>query len=146
MERPKNTSKIGPRKTAEKKEIVRKGYDEIAEKYQADRHIFHDTKELEELIGLLPRNARVLDVGSGAGVPYVKFLVESGFDTTGIDFSESMLKLAGRNVPEAESIKQDMTSPGFQDNSFDVITASYSIIHVPRERGILLCFKVFTEY
>ena len=131
---------------AEKKEIVRKGYDEIAEKYQADRHIFHDTKELEELIGLLPRNARVLDVGSGAGVPYVKFLVESGFDTTGIDFSESMLKLAGRNVPEAESIKQDMTSPGFQDNSFDVITASYSIIHVPRERGILLCFKVFTEY
>jgi len=90
---------------AEKNEIVRKGYDEIAKKCQADRHIFHDTKELEELTGLLPRNARVLDVGCGAGVPYVKFLVESGFDTTGIDFSESMLKLAGRNVPEAEFIK-----------------------------------------
>ena len=118
----------------EKEEIVRKGYNKIAKKYQADRHVFHDTKELEELTNLLPSNAKVLDVGCGAGVPFVKFLVESGFDVTGIDFSESMLKLAGRNVPEAKFIKQDMTRLGFQHNSFDGVTASYSIIHVPREK------------
>ena len=113
-------------------EIVRRGYDKIAEKYQADRHVFHDTKQLEELTKLLPKNAKVLDAGCGAGVPYVRFLVESGFDVTGIDFAESMLRLAARNVPEAEFIKQDMIRLGFQNNSFDGITASYSIIHVPK--------------
>ena len=118
----------------EKEEIVRKGYDEIAKEYQADRHIFDNKRELEEFVSLLPRNAKVLDVGCGAGVPFAKFLVESGFDVIGIDFSGSMLKLARRNVSEAIFVKQDMTKLGFLNNSFDGITASYSIIHVPREQ------------
>jgi len=119
---------------AEKEEIVRKGYDKIAKEYQADRHIFDNRKELEELASLLPKNGKVLDVGCGAGVPFVRFLVKSGFDVAGVDFSESMLKLAGRNVPEAGFLKQDMTRLGFQNNSFDGVTASYSIIHVPKEK------------
>lgn len=118
----------------EKEEIVRKGYDKIAEKYQADRHVFDNIKELEELESLLPKNAKVLDVGCGAGVPVTKFLVDSGFDVTGVDFSESMLKLAGKNVPKAKFIKKDMTKLDFRDNSFDGLTAFYSIIHVPKEK------------
>jgi len=118
----------------EKEEIVRKGYDKIAEKYQADRHVFDNIKELEDLESLLPKNAKVLDVGCGAGVPVTKFLVDSGFDVTGVDFSESMLKLAGKNVPKAKFIKKDMTKLDFRDNSFDGLTAFYSIIHVPKEK------------
>lgn len=120
--------------STEKEEIVRKGYDKIAEKYQADRHIFDNRKELEEFASLLHRNAKVLDVGCGAGVPVAEFLIESGFDVTGVDFSEGMLKLARKNVPEAKFIKQDMTRLGFKNNSFNGLTASYSIIHVPREK------------
>lgn len=48
---------------AENGEIVRQGYDKIAKKYQADRRIFDNRKELEELASLLPKNAKVLDVG-----------------------------------------------------------------------------------
>jgi len=97
----------------EKEEIVRKGYDKIAKQYHADRHIFDNRKELEQFVSLLPRNARVLDVGYG---------------------SQSMLKLAGRNVPEANLIKQDATRLGFQTNSFDGLTSFYCIIHIPREK------------
>ena len=118
----------------EKEEIVRKGYDKIAKEYLADRHIFDNKRELEEFVSLLPRKAKVLDVGCGAAVPFIKFLVEHGFSVTGVDFSESQLKLARKNVPEANLIKQDVTRLGFKANSLDGLTSSYCIIHIPREK------------
>ena len=118
----------------EKEEIVRKGYDKIAKEYQADRHIFDNKRELEEFMSLLPRNAKVLDVGCGAAVPFIEFLVEYGCNVTGVDFSESMLRLARKNAPEANLIKQDVTRLGLKANSFDGLTSSYCIIHIPREK------------
>jgi ubiquinone/menaquinone biosynthesis C-methylase UbiE len=123
---------------AKKEWIVRVAYTKMAREYQADRGIFDHTKELDELVGLLPRNARVLDVGCGAGVPVAEFLVKAGFDFVGIDFSESMIKLARKNVPQTQLIMANMTKPGFRDNSFDGLTAFYSIIHVPREKHLAL--------
>jgi ubiquinone/menaquinone biosynthesis C-methylase UbiE len=62
------------RKMTEKKEIVKKGYDEIAREYQANRRIFDNVEVLKEFSNYLPRNARILDAGCGAGVPFVKLL------------------------------------------------------------------------
>ncbi len=118
----------------EKEETVMKGYDTIAEVYQALRHNFDNTMELGEIVSRLSKNANVLDIGCGAGIPITKFLVESGYDVTGVDISESMLKLARKNVPKAQFTRQEMTRLGFKNNSFDGLTAAYSIIHVPRER------------
>jgi ubiquinone/menaquinone biosynthesis C-methylase UbiE len=123
---------------AEKRRLVRKGYDRIAEEYQADRYILDNRKELEEFAGSLPKNAKVLDVGCGAGIPAAKFLIESEFEVVGIDFSETMLKLARKNVPGATFIRKDMTELDFAENSFDGLAAFYSIIHVPREKHSLL--------
>jgi ubiquinone/menaquinone biosynthesis C-methylase UbiE len=128
----------------EKESLVKKGYDKIAEEYQADRHGFDHVKELEEFASLLPKNAKVLDVGCGAGVPVAKFLVDSGFEVVGVDFSENMLRLARKNMPQISLIRKDMTKLDFADNSFDGLTAFYSIIHVPREKHSLL-FKSFNR-
>jgi ubiquinone/menaquinone biosynthesis C-methylase UbiE len=128
----------------EKESLVKKGYDKIAEEYQADRHGFDHVKELEEFASLLPKNAKVLDVGCGAGVPVAKFLVDSGFEVVGVDFSENMLRLARKNMPQISFIRKDMTKLDFADNSFDGLTAFYSIIHVPREKHSLL-FKSFNR-
>lgn len=128
----------------EKESLVKKGYDKIAEEYQADRHGFDHVKELEEFASLLPKNAKVLDVGCGAGVPVAKFLVDSGFEVVGVDFSENMLRLARKNMPQTSFIRKDMTKLDFADNSFDGLTAFYSIIHVPREKHSLL-FKSFNR-
>ncbi len=70
----------------------------------------------------------------GAGIPVARFLVESGFSVVGIDFSEKMIRLARRNVPEATFVRKDMSQLDFADSSFDGLTAFYSIIHVPREK------------
>jgi ubiquinone/menaquinone biosynthesis C-methylase UbiE len=118
----------------EREDVVKKGYDKIAEVYQADRRRLGNMKQLREFAGLLPKNAKVLDVGCGAGVPVARFLVESGFHVVGIDFSEEMLKLARKNVAQAEFISKNMTRLDFVDDSFDGLTAFYSIIHVPREK------------
>lgn len=128
----------------DKEKGVERGYDKIAEAYQASRHKFDNTKELQEFASLLPKNAKILDVGCGAGVPVAKFLVEYGFRVVGVDFSEKMLKLARRNVVQATFIMKDMTKLDFADNSFDGLTAFYSIIHVPREKHPLL-FKSFNR-
>lgn len=118
---------------AEKKEIVKEGYDEIAREYQASRHIFDNVEVLKEFSNYLPKSARILDAGCGAGVPCAKLLVQAGFEVVGVDFSASMLKMAKKSVPEAALIKEDMTKLGFRDNAFDGLVALYSIIHVPRE-------------
>jgi len=118
----------------DKEQIVRKGYDEIAGEYHAGRSRFDHRKELREFVGLLPMKARVLDVGCGAGVPVARFLVECGFEVVGIDFSENMLRLGRKNVPEAKFVKKDMTKLDFPADSFDGVIAFYSIIHVPREK------------
>ncbi len=126
----------------EKEEIVRKGYDLMAGDYQDQRHLFRTKKELEAFMGLLPRNATVVDLGCGAGVPVTKVLADSGFSVTGVDFSETMLNLATKNVPDAKFIKNNMTDLDFEDNAFDGLTACYSIIHVPREKHVPL-FQTF---
>jgi len=129
-------------KVEEKERAVRKGYDEIAEKYQIIRHAFDNKKELAKFAGLLPKNARILDVGCGAGTPVAEFLVESGFDVTGVDFSENMLRLATKNVPKAKFVEKSMTELDFETDSFDGLTAFYSIIHVPREKH----FQLFRSF
>jgi ubiquinone/menaquinone biosynthesis C-methylase UbiE len=115
-------------------EIVRRGYDVIARRYHDQRDRWSERPQLEQFASLLPEGANVLDVGCGAGVPVTRFLVEQGFEATGVDFSAEMLRLARANVPEAKFRELDMTALDFPDSSFDGLTAFYSIFHVPRER------------
>ncbi len=123
---------------AEKREVVRDGYDKIAREYQANRHIFDNVEVLEEFSSYLPSNAKVLDVGCGGGVPCARLLARAGFRVVGIDFSSSMLRMARKNVPESDIVMGDMTRLGFSDDSFDGLVALYSVIHVPREMHALL--------
>ena len=51
----------------EKEDVVKKGYDRIAEVYQANRHRLDNMKQLRELASLLSKNAKIPDVGCGAG-------------------------------------------------------------------------------
>ena len=96
---------------------------------------------LQRLVERLPKGAKVLDVGCGAGVPITRILSQS-FDVTGVDFAEAQIQLARQLVPEARFICQDMTDLTFPDGSFDAICSIYAIIHIPRQehRPLLLDF------
>ena len=118
----------------EHKKIVREGYNAIAGEYLTARNESHsnDVELLHELIQRLPKGAKVLDAGCGAGVPVTRTLSQP-FEVVGVDLSEEQIGLARELVPEAEFICQDMTELDFPDGSFDAICSYYAIIHIPRE-------------
>ena len=121
-----------------REKIVRNGYNEIASIYNKIRNRFKHEKELLYFTSLLPKKAKVLDAGCGAGVPVAKFLIDQGFSVTGIDFAVNMLEIARRQVPEAEFLEGDMTQLTFPDASFDGVVSLYAVIHVPKEKHELI--------
>ncbi len=121
-----------------REKIVRNGYNEIASIYNEIRNRFNNEKELMHFASLLPKRAKVLDAGCGAGVPVAKFLVEQGFSVIGIDIAVNMLEIAKTQVPEAEFLEGDMTQLTFPDAIFDGVVSLYAIIHVPREKHELI--------
>jgi ubiquinone/menaquinone biosynthesis C-methylase UbiE len=117
----------------DKEKIVQDGYNKIGRKYQ-DLRLEFNTEEIEEFTKLLPRNAKVLDAGCGTGIPYTKYLSDSGFDVIGVDFSEEMLRVARENVPKARFIEQNITRLDFANDFFDGLISISVIIHMPREK------------
>jgi ubiquinone/menaquinone biosynthesis C-methylase UbiE len=114
------------------KEIVRKGYNAIADRYLASRsEDSADVRLLQELENRLAPGAKILDAGCGAGVPVTRRLSES-FSVTGVDFSEAQIRLARQLVPRAHFVLQDITRLSFPGDSFDAICSYYAIIHIPR--------------
>jgi SAM-dependent methyltransferase len=124
------------------KKTVREGYNAMAEGYLADRsRDSEDVRLLDEFIERLPANAEVLDAGCGAGIPITRKLGEH-FTVTGVDFSETQIRLAKSNAPQATFLCEDLTNLDFSANTFDGITSYYAIIHIPREehQGLLAHF------
>ncbi len=121
------------------KSLVASGYDLIAEAYleRYGRSAVRDDR-LRRLIALLPENARILDLGCGAGIPLSRELAARSFEVIGVDASARQIELARANVPAAEFLQADMTCVQFSPASFDVISAFYSITHVPRDEHAAL--------
>ena len=122
--------------------VVESGYDRLTKLYAKERERFDNWREVEAFSSQLPQNARVLDVGSGTGVPIARYLVQTGFDVVGIDLSKAMVSTAKENVPGATFHQKNMAAIDFPPESFDGLISCYAIIHVPRERhaGIFQSF------
>jgi ubiquinone/menaquinone biosynthesis C-methylase UbiE len=122
------------------KHIVAEGYDRIGERYVrwADQIRVEERERYTRLLlDRLPANAEVMELGCGAGVPTTKRLAER-FSVTAADISERQIERARLNVPGARFIKADMAALDFAENSFDAVTAFYSITHVPRTQHAAL--------
>ncbi|KAB1197990.1 MULTISPECIES: class I SAM-dependent methyltransferase [Haloferax] len=115
----------------EQRRTVRDGYDTLAEEY-LDRRNDDPEWVLSELTDRLEPGDSVLDAGCGQGVPVTNTLTVD-FDTVGLDFSRSQLRLARTNVSGARFVQGDMTALPFEDDSFDAICAFYSLIHIPTD-------------
>ncbi|HWR51992.1 MAG TPA: class I SAM-dependent methyltransferase [Bryobacteraceae bacterium] len=75
------------------------------------------------LIPRLPRHARILDIGCGAG-HVAAALGKRGFQVTGIDASEDMLQFARRNAPRATVLAADARQFAFHP-VFDAAVSTF---------------------
>jgi ubiquinone/menaquinone biosynthesis C-methylase UbiE len=80
----------------------------------------------------LPEGSKILEIGCGTGA-YCQVLGDLGYDVTGIDFSEGMLKQAakrGLNCRWGDVIE----GLEFEDNSFDLVMAAYVAHGLDRDK------------
>jgi SAM-dependent methyltransferase len=116
------------------KRLVEQGYDRIADDYLASKAPLGPETEalLHALTAGLGPDARVLDLGCGAGVPVTAWLA-GRHRVTGVDLSARQLALARERLPDAALIRADMGTVAFAPGSFDAVVSCYAIIHLPRE-------------
>jgi ubiquinone/menaquinone biosynthesis C-methylase UbiE len=115
------------------KDAVRRGYDDVAETYAAERSDEgRDVDIVDRFLTPIPASARILDAGCGQGTPVLRQLGATA-TAVGVDFSRGQLTLATENAPGAALTQGDMTGLPFRDDAFDAVTAYHSLIHVPPE-------------
>ena len=114
-------------------ELVREGYNKIGSSYNEIRNREKNRLELEYFVNRLPPHGHILDAGCGAGEPVAKYLVEHGFQVTGIDVSPNILEIAKKQVPGGTFLEGDMTRLTFPDQYFDGIVSLYAIWHISRQ-------------
>jgi ubiquinone/menaquinone biosynthesis C-methylase UbiE len=111
------------------RENVYKVYDIIASWFSQQTELI-EKDYLDELIGHIPVEGNVLDLGCGTGKPILQYLISKNINVTGVDASKEMLCIAKINFPETELLLQDMR---FLDlnKKFDAIIAWHSFFHLP---------------
>lgn len=93
-----------------------------------------------------PRPVRVLELGSGAGVPVTEHLLRDGrYHVVANDMSTSQV-LLGRalcgGTGRVEWVEGDMMALEFEEGSFDLVLGFYSLIHVPRDEQTVLLGRI----
>ncbi|MBI2832675.1 MAG: methyltransferase domain-containing protein [Chloroflexi bacterium] len=78
------------------------------------------------------RGSRVLDVATGTGKQAFAF-AEKGYDVTGVDLSEAMLRVAKKNNKYSNARFQvaDATKLPFEDRTFDISCISFALHDMP---------------
>jgi cyclopropane fatty-acyl-phospholipid synthase-like methyltransferase len=115
-------------------DFVREQYNKLAENYLAGRNQFKNNKYLEKLNDLLQPEAKILDVGCGAGMPVDKFFLDKGHEVLGIDISEKQIELAKKNLPQGDFKVEDMSELREGEYGVDAVVSFYAIFHTKREQ------------
>ena len=106
--------------------LNRRAWERVADRYDARERVIVGSL-FGDFMSSLPADGRVLDVGSGTGLPYAGALVEGGFDVVGVDVSSRMVELARGHVPGACFVEMSMTEMAYEDE-FDSVLAVYSML------------------
>ncbi|ORX39695.1 S-adenosyl-L-methionine-dependent methyltransferase [Kockovaella imperatae] len=132
------------------KSTISSSYNAIAQKYHdwaSPRPTTDRADYIDRLSHILPKDAKILELGCGSGVPATQQCVKLGYDVTGVDVSSKLIEIARREVPGATFHVSDMisfTPPNGE--RFDCIMAFYTIWHLPPDEEELILRKAATEW
>ena len=143
-------TEAGQTKTEEHARRVREMFANIAPRYDLLNHILSANidirwrrRAVRRLKPLLPKYARVLDVGCGTGDLSVALFDNTAAEVTGIDFCGPMLKLAKSKAPQLQFIEGDALRLPFAEASFDGLTIGFALRNLSNvERGLRELLRV----
>jgi SAM-dependent methyltransferase len=90
---------------------------------------FYELGWLQNFCGLISAGGSVLDIGCGAGEPIATYLVERGYNMTGVDSSTTMIARFQARLPGQETLVSDMRSLTLE-RTFHGILAWDSFFHL----------------
>lgn len=115
--------------------------DRIAELYQGHAHAFDAARGkafpervwLEKFVRTIPPGGEILDLGCGGGEPIDRFLIDRGYNITGVDIAPSMIALARTRFFRQKWIEADMRKFGAESGAYDGIIAWGSLFHLEHQ-------------
>jgi SAM-dependent methyltransferase len=115
------------------REIVRAGYDAIAERYAEWASSFEtpDLRWVEDLLSRLDDGSDVLDLGCGGGRAPAQ-AVAARHRYTGIDLSDVQIERARQRIPHGHFLVADATHVQLEPESFDAVVTLFMFGHIPR--------------
>jgi ubiquinone/menaquinone biosynthesis C-methylase UbiE/8-oxo-dGTP pyrophosphatase MutT (NUDIX family) len=120
----------------EARRVVAEGYEQLAATYVTwsrasdldnPRHAWIDRALAGRTV------ERALDLGCGTGELASAYLHERGCQVTAVDISTVSVARGAERYPDIEFIAADLTQLSLL-GSFDLVTAFYSVIHIPRRQ------------
>lgn len=112
--------------------ITIKSYDKTVKEYTAHVANLHPLKDSKKFLSLLPKKAKILDLGCGSGRD-AKIFADKGFNIVGIDLSREMIASAKKKVKNAEFEVMNILRLKFKENIFDGVWANASLLHIPKK-------------
>lgn len=88
---------------------------------------------IDAFLKLIKDSGRILDLGCGHGVN-ANYIQSKGFQIVGIDLSKKMIANARKTYPHLDFRVGDMAALPFPANRFDGILASYSLLHLTKDK------------
>ena len=106
-------------------------FDTVADAYDDSlpHHVMdhYQAKRVALIKSFAPGGSKLLDVGCGTGV-LAEALVKEGYNVTGLDPFQGMLKYVKQRVPELETVHGKGEDLPFPDNTFD-FTYCVAVMH-----------------
>jgi SAM-dependent methyltransferase len=105
-------------------------YQRKAANWDADRgRSLFEKPWLDRFLALVPDKGRLLDIGCGSGEPIARYLIEAGYDVTGVDSSPPLIALCKERFPGSQWAVADMRRLDL-GRQFDGIVAWDSFFHL----------------
>lgn len=111
-------------------------YDPIVDPYL--RKVRHKVLELARGFN----SKSVLDVCCGTG-NQLKLLKKNGFEVTGVDLSDQMLRVSDKGKYTVNCRKEDATALSFAEQSFDLVMVTLALHENPRDTASAILEEMF---
>ena len=117
-------------------------YDQNAEEYAEATYAKPPYDLLDQFIGLLPNNPKILDAGCGGGRD-TGLLAAKGAVVTGLDISQGLLKEAKKRNPESAFVYGNFLDIPFDDAFFDGVWAHAALVHLESVEDVKKSLREF---